>query len=71
MERSRWMKLRHVAEDQVNVAVDHQERISALLFIREMMMPSITKYTRTGSFYYTDDWFPIPLFLFVVITWCH
>ena len=24
---------------------------------RETMMPFITKYTKTGSLYYTDDWF--------------
>jgi len=66
------MKPCSVAGDLVNVAGEHQERIWSLAFIietvkyllflfppraRETMMLYITRYTKTGSLYYTDDWF--------------
>ena len=38
---------------------------------KETMMPFITKYTKTGSLYYTDDWFTYTLYPFAGITsWC-
>jgi len=43
------------AEDQANEAGEQQERVSSLSFTRETMIPFITKYTKTGSLYYTDD----------------
>jgi len=51
------MKPCSVVEDQVSVAGEQQGKISSSEFTRETMMSFITKYTKTGSLYYTDDWF--------------